>query len=131
MNDVFAVAAMGAVAAICAVVIRKQTPELALLLAICGGALILMWCSGVVATVVDFVDELIELGDLSPGIVAPVIKVTGIAVVTRMGADFCRDAKESALAVAVETAGAAFALLSVIPLMSAVLELVSGLLRKG
>ena len=131
MNDVLIVAAMGIVSAICAVVIRKQTPELALLLAICGGALILMWCSGVLVTVIDFMDELIKIGDLSPGIVAPVIKVTGIAVVTRIGADFCRDAKESALAVAVETAGSVLGLLSVIPLMSAVLELIGGLLQKG
>ena len=131
MKDVLAVAAMGIVAAICAVVIRKQAPELALLLAICADALILMWCSGVLVTVVDFADRLIEAGDLSPEIVAPVLKVTGIAVVTRIGADFCKDAKESALAAAVETAGSAFALLSVIPLMSAVLELLTGLMQRG
>lgn len=129
MNDVLTVAALGTVSSICAVVIRKQTPEFALLLAICGGALIIVWCSGALTAVIDFLDELIEIGDLAPGIVAPVVKVTGIAVVTRIGADFCRDAKESALAVAVETAGSVFALLSVIPLMSAVLGLLTGLLQ--
>lgn len=116
------------IAAVCAMTIRKQTPELAVLLTICAGTLILLYCSGALATVTQFMDELVEVGGLSPGIVAPVVKATGIAIITRMSADFCRDAKEGALAAAVETAGCIFALLVVLPLMSAVLDLLNELL---
>lgn len=125
MNDVIKVAATGIIAAICAVVVRKQSPELAVLLTICAGAMILLYCSGALAAVTDFMDELVEVGGLTPGVIAPVLKVTGIAIVTRLSSDFCRDAKEGALAAAVETAGSALALLTLIPLMSAVLKLLS------
>lgn len=128
MSDVMKVAATGIIAAICAIVVRKQVPELAILLAICAGVMILLYCSGALAAVTGFVDELVEVGGLTPGIITPVVKVTGIAIVTRLASDFCKDAKEGALAVTVETAGAIIALLAVLPLMSAVLELLGELL---
>lgn len=128
MNDVVKVAVTGIIAAVCAVVVRKQVPELAVLLTICAGVLILLYCSGALAAVTDFMDELVEVGGLTPGVIAPVLKVTGIAIVTRLSSDFCRDAKEGALAAAVETAGSALALLTMIPLMSAVLELLGELM---
>lgn len=128
MTDVLAVAAAGIISAVCAVVVRKQTPELALLLAICAGVMILLWCSGALKTVIDFMEKLGELGGIGAETAAPVIKITGIALVTRLGADFCRDAKETALATTVEAAGMMFALLAVVPLMSSVLDLLVGLM---
>lgn len=128
MSDVIKVAATGIIAAVCAVVVRKQVPELALLLAICAGVLILLFCSGALASVTGFVDDLVEFGGLAPGVIAPVIRVTGIAIVTRLASDFCRDAKEGSIATAVETAGSLLSLLALIPLMSAVLELLAELL---
>lgn len=122
-----AVAAVGIVSAVCAVVVRRQSPELALLLAICAGVLIVLWCSGSLKTIMAFVDKLAKIGELSSGIEA-VVKVTGIAFITRLGAEFCRDAKEGTLASAVELAGTVFSLLVVIPMMYAVLELLLELL---
>lgn len=128
MSDVIKVAVTGIMAAVCAMVVRKQAPELAILLAICAGVMILLLCSGALSSVTNFMDELVELGGLTPEVIAPVIKVTGIAIITRLSADFCRDAKEGGIAAAVEAAGAMLALLTVIPLMSAVLTLLGELL---
>ena len=127
MNDIVKVAAAAIVAAVCAVVVRKQAPEIALLLAACAGVLILLFCSGALKSAVRLMNELAEAGGISSTVLKPVIKVTGIAVITRLAADLCRDAKEGALASAVETAGSAVALLTVLPLVSAVLELLTGL----
>lgn len=128
MSDVIRVAAAGVIAAVCAITLRKQTPELAILLTICACVLILLSCSGALASVMQFTDELTQLGGLSPGIIAPVIKASGIAILTRLSSDVCRDANEGALASVVESAGTVLALLVVLPLMSAVLELLNELL---
>lgn len=128
MSDVAKVAAAAIVAAVCTVVVRKQAPEIGLLLTACASTLILMSCSGALGSAVKLMDKLIDMGGLSPSVLKPVIKVTGMSVVVRLAADLCRDAGEGALAAAVETAGAVFALLTVLPLVSAVLELLSGLL---
>ena len=128
MSDVAKVAAAAVVAAICAVVVRKQAPEIGLLLAACAGVLILLYCSGALGSAVELMDKLIDMGGLSPAILKPVIKITGMSVIARLAADLCRDAGEGALAAAVETAGAVFGMMTVLPLISAVLELLSGLL---
>ena len=128
MSDAVKVAAAGIIAAICAMTVRKQVPELALLLALCTGVLMVLYCSGALAAITGFMEELTEAGGLSPDIVSPVFKATGIAIVTRLGANVCRDAGEGAVASGVEGAGAILALLVVLPLMSGILELMKELL---
>ena len=51
------------------------------------------------------------------------MKTAGIAIVTRLASEFCRDAKEGGLASAVELAGTALALSVALPLMTAVLDM--------
>ena len=122
------VAAAAVAAAVCAVVVRKQAPELALVLTVCAGAVILLYCSGALSAAMELMDKLVEAGGLSAQVVEPVMKTAGIAIVTRLAADFCRDAKEGGLASAVELAGAALALVTVLPLMSAVVNLLTELI---
>lgn len=128
MSDIIKVAAAAVAAAVCAVVVRKQAPELGLVLAACAGAVLLLYCSGALRSVVELMDKLMEAGGISPQVVGPVVKTAGIAIVTRLSADFCRDAKEGGLASAVELAGTALALAAVLPLMTAVVDALAGLL---
>ena len=100
----------------------------ALAAAVCAGAVILLYCSGALRAAVGLMDKLVEVGGLSAQVVEPVMKTAGIAIVTRLSADFCRDAKEGGLASAVELAGTALALVAVLPLMSAVIEMLTGLI---
>ena len=128
MSGIVKVGAAAIAAAVCAVVVRKQAPELGLVLAACAGAVILLYCSGALQAAVELMDKLMEAGGLSAQVVEPVMKTAGIAIVTRLAADFCRDAKEGGLASAVELAGTALALVTVLPLMSAVIEVLTGLI---
>lgn len=128
MNEVGKVAAIAVVAALCAAVVKKQAPEIAAVLALAAGSLILLSCVQGLSTVMDFVGELSDLGGLSPAVVKPVVKVAGIAVVAKIAGDVCKDANEGGLASFVETAGTILALLTSIPLMTAVLSTLTGLL---
>ena len=128
MSDIIKIAAAAVAAAVCAVVVRKQTPELGMALAICAGAVVLLYSSGALQAAVDLMDKLAQAGGLSAQVVEPVVKTAGIAMITRLAADFCRDAKEGGLASAVELAGTALALVTVLPLMSAVVDVLTGLL---
>jgi stage III sporulation protein AD len=128
MNDIGKVAAMAVTAALCAVVVRKQAPDIAMVLALVAGAAILYSCVQALTEVLDFFDELSELSGLSSSVVKPVVKVAGIAVVTRITAEVCKDVQEGGLASAVETAGTVMALLTAVPLMTAVLSTLNELL---
>ena len=128
MSDIMKVAAAALAAAVCAVVVRKQAPELGMVLAVCAGAVILLYCSGALRAAVGLMDKLVEVGGLSAQVVEPVMKTAGIAIVTRLSADFCKDAGEGGLASAVELAGTVLALSAVLPLMTAVVETLTGLI---
>ena len=128
MSGVVRAAAAAVTAALCAAVVRKQSPEIALVLSIGGCALVVLTCSGALAAVVELADKLAETGGLSAQVVEPVMKTAGIAIVTRLASEFCKDAKEGGLASAVELAGTALALSAVLPLMTAVLDLLIQLL---
>ena len=99
-----------------------------LVLSLAAGALVLTMALGAVESVRALMDELGEAAGLSPAVLAPVLKTVGIAILTHISAEVCRDAKESGIAAFVETAGAAVALCVALPLLRAVLDTVTGLL---
>jgi len=128
VNGIIKVAAAAVAAALCAVVVRKQSPEIALALGMGACALVVLYCSGALTAVMELADKLAQAGGLSAQVVEPVMKTAGIAIVTRLAADFCKDAREGGLASAVELAGTALALAAALPLMTAVLDVLTQLL---
>ena len=122
------IAALAVAAALCALVVRRGAEGIALALGLGAGALILGQVLGAAEAVRALMDELGERAGLSPAVLDPVIKTVGIAVLTRISAEVCRDAGESGIAASVETAGAVLALWVALPLLRAVLDTVTGLL---
>ena len=68
-----------------------------------------------------------ELSGLSPALFTPVVKCVGIGIVCALGSEACKDAGSGQLASAVELAGAAAALVCALPLVSALLDTVEGI----
>ncbi len=128
MEEMLKIAAVAIISAICAVVVKKQVQELGLVLALTAGALILSFALSAMEGVRQLMDTLASLAGLSSSVLLPVVKTVGIAIVTRVAAEVCRDAKEGGIAAFVETAGAACALFVALPLLEAVLELMTELM---
>lgn len=128
MESVVKIAAVAIIAALCAVVVKKQVPELGLVLGLLAGALILSFSIPALKNVKELMETLADTAGLSPAVLMPVVKTVGIAIVTKLAAEVCRDAKEGGIAAFVETAGAAGALLVCLPLMEAVLSMIGELL---
>lgn len=126
--DVFKLSALAVTAALCALVLRKRVPELALALTLAAGALLLGQSLPALASVRGLADRLAHAAGLSPGVWAPVWKTVGIGVVTRLASAVCKDAGEGGVAAFLETAGAALALLAALPLVEAVFDTLSSLL---
>ena len=128
MPDMLRRAAIAVTAALCAAVVRKGAAELGLVLALAAGAVLLNAALEALTAAVSLMELLAETAGLSPAVVAPVVKTTGIAILTRLAAELCRDAKEGGIAAFVETAGAACALCAALPLLETVLAMVTELL---
>ena len=126
--DIFKLAALAVTAALCALVLRREVPALAVALVLAAGTLLLWQGFSALAAVRGFADALSRTSGLEPQLWAPVWKTAGIGVVTHLAASVCKDAGEGGLAAFLETAGTALALLAALPLVQAMLELLSGLL---
>ena len=106
-------AALCVIAALLGLVLRRSNPEITLLLALAAAAAVLL--------------ALAEQSGVSRTLLTPLYKTVGIALVVKVGGGLCRDAGESALAAALEFAGTVCALLTALPLLRAVLELITEL----
>lgn len=128
MPTILKITALAVTAALCAVTVKKHVPELGIVLAMAAGALLLGFALEALGQVAAVLDRLADMTGLEPAVLSPVVKTVGISLVTRWTAEICRDAKEGGIASFVETAGAALALLTALPLVEAVLSMVSELL---
>ena len=128
MEQVIRAAGVCVVGALLALVVKRGSPEAALLLTLAAVTAVLLFLGGPLEELTAFLRELGERGGVTAELFEPLYKTVGIALVVKVGGSLCRDAGESALASVVETAGAVCALLVSLPLLRAVLSLLGELL---
>lgn len=129
MEGMLKVAAVGVTAVVLAAVLRRNTPELALLLGLCAGLWMLWTAAGMLSAVVALMEELAHIAGLSEELLKPVLKTVALAILTQLTAEICRGAGERGVAAFVETAGGVFALMAALPLVRAVVILMAEMLR--
>lgn len=128
MEVMVRIAAVGITAAVLGAVLRKNTPELALLLGLCAGLWMLSVVAGGLGAVVALMEELAVMSGLSEELLEPVVKTVALSILTRLTAEICRCAGESGVAAFVETAGTVLALVVALPLVRAVTVLMAEML---
>ena len=121
-------AAVAVTAAVLSGVLRKNTPELALLLALAAGLWMLALAAGALGAAVALMEELAARAGLTDALLEPVLKVVALSILTRLTAELCRAAGEGGLAAFAEAAGTALALAAALPLVRAVAQLMGELL---
>ena len=118
MEAMAKLAAVGVTAVVLSAVLRKNTPELALLLALAAGLWMLALTASGLGAVVELMNELAEQAGLSEVLLEPVVKTVALSILTRLTVEICRSAGEGGVAAFVETAGAVLALLAALPLIT-------------
>ena len=129
METAVQAAGLCVIGAVLALVIRRGSPETALLLALAATAAVIALVVPALGELWAFLRQLEAYSGVSAELFAPLYKTAAIALVVRAGGGLCRDAGESALAAVLETAGTVCALLAALPLMEAVLDLLVELMR--
>lgn len=128
MDTAVRITAVCLVGALLAALLKKTSPDTALLLAlvVCVAVLAAL-CRGL-EDVLSLLRQLLEWGGLSTELFVPLLKTVAIALVSRTGGALCRDAGEGAMAGLVEMAGAFAAILVALPLFRAAWRMLEGLL---
>ena len=123
METAVQAAGLCVIGAVLALVVRRGSPETALLLALAATAAVIALVVPALGELWAFLRQLEAYSGVSTELFAPLYKTAAIALVVRAGGGLCRDAGESALAAVLETAGTVCALLAALPRMRAVLDL--------
>ncbi len=113
--------------AVLGLVLKRSAPELGLALSAAVSVLAALLALELVSGLKEILDLARTQTGLSPAVLRPVMKCVGVGVVTRLTADMCRDAGQSAAASAVELCGAACAMAAALPLIRALMELIGSI----
>ena len=120
--------AVGVTAAVLCAVLRKNTPELALLLALAAGTWMLSLTADTLSLGLEVLRELTAMTGVEDELLRPVIKVVALSLLTRISAEICRSMGESGIAAFLEVGGTVLALGVSMPLIRAVILLMGEML---
>ena len=126
MEELIKLAGVCVVCVPLAALLRRREPELALTLTAAALTLALVHSLGAAAPALEELRRLMDLAGLKAAPFGVLLRCLGAAVVTRIAAGLCRDGGSTALAEAVEMAGARAGLTIALPLVRSVTELVLG-----
>ena len=124
MELIIKAAVVGVAGTILALLLRKNSPELALLLSFAVGFVVLALVLNVFASLREVINMAADLTGMSPAILLPVLKCVGIGILSKLAADLCRDASQSSIATSVELAGAVCAMYTALPLIKTLLQMI-------
>ncbi len=110
-------------AALIAGVLRRDSPAMSLLIALAAGCAVIFTCLSALSELASFVNEVSEAAGISGTVPAVLLKTVGIALITRLAADLCRDAGLTTAGSAAELAGSAASLYAALPLMRGVFRI--------
>jgi len=127
--EVLKIAAIGILAGILALTVKKSHPELAIQVSIAAGILIFLMLAQYLAQAVDFIKEFaLQYTGIYQGITI-VLKIVGIAYICEFAVQLLRDVGENSVASKVELGGKLIILVMTLPMLSQFATLVLSLLK--
>lgn len=109
------------------IVLKNQRPEMALMLSIATGIMIMIFSLYKMSSVVNVLNDLVQKSGINKEFLTIIIKVIGIAYIVEFGKNICIDAGQSSIATKLEMAGKVIIVVLTIPLVSALVNLLTGL----
>jgi stage III sporulation protein AD len=126
--NIMQIVAIGLTAAVLALVVRQQRPDIAMMISLAAGTILFLMILGNLKSVVTVVNQLSRKASLDTIYLSTVLKVIGISYIAEFGAQICRDAGESAIASKIELGGKVLIMMLAVPILSALLETILKLL---
>ncbi len=125
--DAFELCGIAVITSVLALTLRQYRPELAVHVSIGGGALLLLAAAAQFSGITQTVQELFSNSGIGEGWLRLVLKVTGVAYITQISSELCRDMGEGALAVKTELCGRLMMLSLTAPAVLSLISILTGL----
>jgi len=121
-------AALAIFSAVSVLLIRRVNPELALLVSASAAVVILLAGMTLLRELTDSMKTVERIFGSQIVQMRPILKCLAISAISKLSADLCRDASQSALAAAVETAGSLCAAAAALPMILTLMATIGGML---
>lgn len=114
-------------AVIMIIILKSYRPEMALILSIVTGIGIMLYAIYKMAPVVYVLNDLVNKSGINTKFLMIIIKVIGIAYIVEFGKNICVDAGQTSIATKLEMAGKVIIVVLTIPLISSLVNVLTGL----
>jgi len=122
------VVAVGIISAILALTVKKQSPEIAIIITLAASVLIFFMVLPMLIYAVGIIQNLGTHLDSRIAYVPLILQILGIAYVAELGAQVCIDAGENAIASKIELAGKVLIMAAAAPILLDVLYMIVGIM---
>jgi len=124
MMGFFSVLGFMLIVAVLLLIIRKERPEMAVLLAIAAAGMVMVSLLKYVADILLVFEAMARKASVRTEYLTLIIRIVGIAYLAGFGAQICKDAGETGMAAKIELAGKIFILSMGIPVMAGLLDVI-------
>lgn len=121
--NIISICAVGIVATVICILLKKQNPEFSMLISIAAGVFILVRIFLNITPAISQINGLLLSTKLSSEYFLILFKALGICFLTQFASDSCKDAGESALSSKIELAGKISIVLISLPLFEKITEI--------
>ena len=126
--DIFKIVGLGLISALLCVFIKNTRPEISVILSLVSTIIILFYILPFLKQVISALNGVSELIGIDSTYTSPVFKVIGIAYITQIGGDLCRDAGEGAIATKIELAGKIAIVSFALPIAYKMISVINGII---
>ena len=128
MIDIIKIIGIGFISLIIIIILKEYKKDFVVYAELIGGAIILYFCIDYLKRIIDFINKLSVTG-ISNSFIILLVKITGISILTEFAVSICRDMGETAIASKVDLGGKLLIVSLSIPIISATLSGLLGLLE--
>jgi len=126
--DIFQIVATGVLCTVLIVTIKKQSPDIALIITIAASVLIFMTVLPILGEVIGAMSRVGAMMDGGMQYVALALRVVGVAYMAQLGADVCADAGETAIAAKIDLGGRVIIMVLAMPVVVDIVGIIMGLM---
>lgn len=122
--EIIKIVVIGIVSSILALTLKKQNPEISILISIVAGIIIFMMVLPKLQTVIDMLISISQNINLDKMYISIVLKIIGIAYIAEFGVQICKDSGETSIASKIELVGKILIMVVSAPILIALMELI-------
>lgn len=126
--EIMQIVAIGIITAVLAITVKKQSPDMAVIISLAGSILIFFIILPMFSGVIGILSRIEKQINIDKAYIVIVLKVIGVAYVAEFGSQMCVDAGETGLASKIEMGGKIIIMVLSAPVIVSLLDMILAIL---